>query len=79
MRLNMWSDEERWLMPRRFGFGYTINLKYVAKRLGWVKSPPKVVPTAAVIEPEDRPDNGRETPEERLRRQIDASKYEEHE
>jgi len=75
VRLSFWSDENRWFVPRAFGLGYSLNLKYLAKRLGWVKS------TAADRSDHDEGDGDpneieTETCEDRLRRQIEASRYE---
>ena len=76
MKLSFWSDEERWFVPRALGLGYSLNLKYVAKRFGWIKaSPPSVTPEETVEPLETRPKRG--SHEDRLRAQIDASKYEE--
>ena len=74
MNFGFWSDEDRWFLPRTFGLGYSLNLKYVAKRLGWIRAsaPPK--PEAPI-----RTEEGRTSPEgrqDRLRRQADESKYE---
>ena len=78
MKLSFWSDEERWFVPRALGLGYSLNLKYVAKRLGWIKaSPPPVTleKTAEVLEAQPKSTSH----EDRLREQIEASKYEEQE
>ena len=75
MKLSFWSDEDRWLVQRAFGLGYSLNLKYVAKRLGWIKSSPS--PTeAAVIAPLDAPRIEVESREDRLKKQIQASRFE---
>ncbi len=73
MSSNLWSDEDRLFMPRRLGLGYTLNFKYIAKKLGWIKPAVR----------KDAPDEGdaeqqdvAETPEERLRRSIDDSRFE---
>jgi len=71
MRLSFWSDEDRWFVPRAFGLGYSLNLKYVAKRLGWIKT--RAEETAAE---HDQPTAVPKTREQRLREQIEASKYE---
>ena len=73
VKLSFWSDENRWFVPRALGLGYSLNLKYVARRLGWVKPNPVMqagpdAPTTEVLRNESR--------EERLKRQIDASRYE---
>jgi hypothetical protein len=75
VRLSFWSDENRWFVPRKFGFGYSLNFKYVFRRLGWIRprlapaEPPENVEAAAA--PPGRPSR-----EERLRKQIESSKYE---
>jgi len=75
MRFSFWSDEDRWFVPRAFGLGYSLNFKYVAKRLGWIK--PRPEPAAAdaanddvqsVVVPKTR--------EDQLRERIEASKRE---
>lgn len=74
VRLNLWSDEDRWFVLRRFGLGYSLNLKYLAKRLGWIKAT-KEVESGGFSES----DGARQAPqsrEDRLREQIEASKYE---
>jgi len=78
MKLSFWSDEERWFVPRAFGLGYSLNLKYVAKRLGWIKtSPPSAAleETAEILETHPKSTSH----EDRLGAQIEASKYEEQE
>ncbi len=74
VRLSFWSDEDRWFVPRAFGFGYSLNLKYVAKRLGWIKPAPEEIP-AEHDRSEPLTDVSR-TREERLRDRIESSKYE---
>jgi len=75
VRLSFWSDEDRWFVPRAFGLGYSLNLKYVAKRLGWVKSAPGGI-HAAEHDRAELPTGVSRTREERLRDQIESSKYE---
>ena len=76
MKLSFWSDEERCFVPRVLGLGYSLNLKYVAKRLGWIKASPSPATQDSPVEPlETQPK--RASHEDRLRAQIDASKYEE--
>ncbi len=73
MRFSFWSDEDRWFVPRKFGLGVSLNLKYVAKRLGWIK--PRVTPSAGGVD-EDRSNARARSRDERLRERIEASKYE---
>jgi hypothetical protein len=75
MNSNLWSDEDRLFMPRRFGLGYTINFKYIARKLGWVKP---LAPQSMADEETASDHVIEETPEERLRRSIDRSRYEDH-
>ena len=75
MNLSFWSDENRWFVPRKFGLGYSLNLKFVFKRLGWIK--PTLDEPAGDGRPASLDDALRtETREDRLRRQIEASRYE---
>ena len=74
MRLSFWSDEDRWFVPRSFGLGYSLNLKYVAKRLGWIRTPPGEEP-APPTSGESAPVESK-TREERLRERIESSKVE---
>jgi len=76
MKLSFWSDENRWFVARAFGLGYSLNLKYAAKRLGWIK-PTFDEPAAGDRPPSAVDDTIRtESREDRLRRQIEASRYE---
>jgi hypothetical protein len=75
MKLSFWSDEDRWFVPRSLGLGYSLNLKYIAKRLGWIR------PSAGPGKPRDeaRADAPRietESREDRLRNQIEKSRFE---
>jgi len=74
MKLSFWSDEDRWFVPRTLGIGYSLNLKYVAKRLGWLRASEEPVPD------ESSRDEGAwpEAPsrEDRLKERIEASKVE---
>ncbi|MBN1858331.1 hypothetical protein JW848_03905 [Candidatus Bipolaricaulota bacterium] len=77
MKLSFWSDEARWFTPRAFGLGYSLNLKHAAKRLGLIKAGRK----ASSVE--DASTAGGETiksesREDRLRRQIETSRFEDH-
>jgi hypothetical protein len=76
VRLSFWSDENRWFVPRKLGLGYSLNLKYVAKRLGWVKAGRVEVPPA--IDSTEHEDSKAETMtrEQRLRERIESSKVE---
>ena len=67
---HLWSDEDRWFLPRRFGLGYSFNFKQLARKLGWVK--PLI--TSPVPEPKEM--RSPETSRERLRRSVEASRYE---
>ena len=75
MRLSFWSDEDRWFVPRAFGLGYSLNLKYVAKRLGWIK-PTLGEDPAAEHDRTEPPSDASGTREQRLRDRIESSKYE---
>ena len=75
MRLSFWSDENRWFVPRAFGLGYSLNLKYVAKRIGWIKPTPGRIP-AAEHDRTEPPVDAPRTRDERLRERIESSKYE---
>jgi hypothetical protein len=74
MSFSFWSDDDRWFRPRTLGLGYSLNLKYVAKRLGWIRTegPSECVNPAGTEESPTRP----ESRQDRLRRQADESKYE---
>ncbi len=71
MELPFWSDKERLLVA--WPLGITVNFKFIARRLGLVK------PTASVRKPDELRESvpARESRDDRLRRQIEASKYEE--
>ena len=70
MKLNLWSDEERLFIPR-IG-GWTINYKHIARKLGWVKP----LPLGKEAEEMDSPVDAPETSEERLRRSVERSRFE---
>ena len=75
VKWSFWSDENRWFVPRKFGLGYSLNLKFVAKRLGWIR--PTLDEPADADQPPCLDDAIRtESREDRLRRQIEASRYE---
>ena len=72
MKLNLWSDEDRLFIPRTLGMGMSINFKYIARKLGWVKP---VALTTGDVNPE--PSDGHpETSEDRLRRSVERSRFE---
>jgi hypothetical protein len=74
MKTGLWNDEDKLFVPKAFGLGYTINLKYVAKHLGLIKSSaPSSTPDSAE---EDTDAAKKESHEDRLRRQIESSKIE---
>jgi len=70
MPLNLWSDEDRLFIPRLGG--WTINFKYIARKLGWIKP---ADPSTDLEEPGDTASLP-ETPEERLKKAVDRSRYE---
>ena len=70
MKLNLWSDDHRLFIPRTLGV--SINFKYIARKLGWVKPLP-VKPEAVDAESADE---SPETPEDRLRRSVERSRFE---
>jgi hypothetical protein len=70
MSFKMWSDEDRLFIPRLGG--WSINFKYIARKLGWVKTP--VSP-----KPPEEPDASAEaakTAEGRLRQSVERSRFE---
>lgn len=75
MRLSFWSDEDRWFVPRTFGLGYSLNLKYAAKRIGWIRSGEQESPEPDA-EHDELPVGRPKTREQRLRERIASSKYE---
>jgi len=70
MKLNLWSDEDRLFIPR-IG-GWTINFKHIARKLGWVKP----LPLKSEAANQDPADESAETPEDRLRRSVERSRFE---
>ena len=72
MDFSFWSDEDRLFVSRRFGFGWSINFKYIARRLGLVRDKPG--PISADTPQSERSKGSRQ---DRVRAQIEASKYEE--
>ena len=74
MSFSFWSDEERWFVPRALGLGYSLNLKHVARKLGWVR--PKASRESPAHDGAEDAESRRESRPDRLRRQADESKYE---
>jgi len=68
MKLSFWSDEDRLFVQRQFGFGWSLNLKFIFKKLGLIKPPPPEQPSEG-----SRP----QSHTERLKKQIEDSRYEE--
>jgi len=75
MKLSFWSDEDRWFVPRSLGLGYSLNLKYVAKRLGWIRSSTSAAEAGSETLAE-APQIETESREDRLRKQIERSRFE---
>ena len=73
MELSFWSDEDRLLVRRRIGFGWNINFKFIARKLGLLKSLVRPVTDEDLPKSEASP----QSQEDHLREQIEASKYEE--
>jgi len=71
MDFSFWSDEDRLFVSRRLGFGWSINFKYIARKLRLLKEQQTQLSEPA---PESEPTP--ESREERLRRRIEGSKYE---
>ena len=71
MKLPFWSDQDRPFVV--WALGITVNFKFIARKLGLVQA------TASVRKPEELRESvsARESRQDRLRRQIEASKYEE--
>ena len=70
MDLPFWSDQDRPFVV--WALGITVNFKFIARRLGLVKAATSVHKTEAIKESVPT----RKSREDRLRRQIEASKYE---
>ncbi|MFC2078721.1 hypothetical protein ACFLSZ_01950 [Candidatus Bipolaricaulota bacterium] len=70
MSLKLWSDEDRLFIPR--ALGWSVNFKYIARKLGWIKP----APINGEAESLDPADEALETSEDRLRRSIDRSRFE---
>jgi hypothetical protein len=71
MQLPFWSDEERPFVL--WALGITVNFKFIARKLGLVQTTESPEKSEELREPL----SARESRQERLRRQIEASKYEE--
>ena len=70
MELPFWSDKDRLFVV--WALGLTVNVKFIARRLGLVKTP------TSVRKPQqpERSTPAQESRQARLRKQIEASKYE---
>ena len=73
MKLNLWSDEDRLFIPRTLGM--SINFKYIARKLGWVKPVALTTTASGDMNPEPS-DNHPETSQDRLRRSVERSRFE---
>jgi len=70
MSFSFWSDEDRLFVPRMLG--WSINFKYIAKKLRWIK--PQAIETES---PElGEAQTSAESREDRLRRAIERSRFE---
>ena len=74
MNFSFWSDEDRWFVPRAFGLGYSLNFKYLAKKLGWIK--PSVNDTAHEASADHGEVDESASGEDRLRKAIEESRFE---
>jgi len=71
MELPFWSDKDRLFVF--WGLGMSLNFKFIARKLGLLKSL-----TRPVIEEElPKSESSLQAQEDHLRKQIEASKYEE--
>ncbi len=70
MELPFWSDQDRPFVV--WALGITVNFKFIARRLGLVKAAASVRKPAQIMDSVP----AQESREDRLRRQIEASKYE---
>ena len=70
MELPFWSEQDRPFVV--WALGITVNFKFIARKLGLVQA------TASIHKPEEIRESvpAQESREDRLRRQIEASKYE---
>jgi len=71
MELPVWSDKDHLFIA--WALGITINFKFIAKKLGLVKTAGQSVHKGGAPQSEPVPLSQRD----RLREQIEASKYEE--
>ena len=71
MKLPFWSEQDRPFVV--WALGITVNFKFIARKLGLVQA------TASARKPEELRGSvsAQESRQDRLRRQIEASKYEE--
>ncbi len=72
MTFSFWSNEDHLFVSRRIGFGWSINFKYIARKLDLIKDSPR-------LSSEDKPKSEAfsNSQQDLLRAQIEASKYEE--
>ena len=71
MRIPWWSDKESLFVA--WPLGFTINFKFIAKKLGFVRTESaRERPT----ETEEAPTQGKRTAEDRLRDAIERSRFE---
>ena len=70
MNLSFWSAEDRLFVPRLLG--WSINFKFIARKLGWIKS------VMSETEPDEsnEPKLPSESREDRMRRAIERSRSE---
>lgn len=70
MSPKLWSDEDRLFIPRLGG--WSVNFKYIARKLGWIKTPVSPEPSEDADLSADTP----ETSKDRLRRSVERSRFE---
>ena len=71
---SFWSDQDRLFVRRSYGIGYSLNLKYLLRKLGLTKDSQTSTPSFSSQEiMRSKPEGN----EESLRRRIDESRYEE--
>ncbi len=76
MKLSFWSDEERLFVQRRIGFGWSLNFKFIAKKLGLIKSTSPRDSEGGSHPEQSGEKREQESRAERLKRQIEDSRYE---